>query len=533
MKWQQIFNAKVTLSRQEVTRGLRALTWETVASTGFSTLTSSTFLVAFAVALGAGNLQIGILASLPFITDIVQIPAVWLVEKTGLRKPLVLVLWLIAQLLWIPVALIPFFMNIPGSGAVSMLIGIMAVRGILNAFTNCGWNSWVRDLIPQKILGRFTARKESLAAGLAVVLGLGAGYFLDYWNGGGPLAYSVVLIFGLVFFGLVSPALMAFIPEPAMPPRRAETGDFSRTVIRPLKDKNYRKFLKFLMLWGFASYMAVPFFTVFMLQYLKLGIFTVIVLTTVSEVFTVISLRFWGPLADRFGSKTALQISSSLFLMVLVGWAATAIPGPGNLLFTLLVPLHILTGIAVAGITLTTGTLSFKLAPQGKATPYLTGASLAESAGIGAGLLLAGFVTELLAGRSFSLGLPAASVEFTGYHVLFLLAALLGLNTLKDLGAVYENGSARKEAVWNVLSARARQRFVIPWNLRSVFIAAPEAAPLAAVSATYETAPLPDGRSHIAKMLTGLLRKLARKPPPGGCPVFSPGFITPFALTRC
>ena len=133
MKWQQIFNAKVTLSRQEVTRGLRALTWETVASTGFSTLTSSTFLVAFAVALGAGNLQIGILASLPFITDIVQIPAVWLVEKTGLRKPLVLVLWLIAQLLWIPVALIPFFMNIPGSGAVSMLIGIMAVRGILNA----------------------------------------------------------------------------------------------------------------------------------------------------------------------------------------------------------------------------------------------------------------------------------------------------------------------------------------------------------------------------------------------------------------
>jgi len=464
VKLQTIFQPRLILSRNEVSRGLRALTWEGVVSTGFSSVTTSTFLVAFALALGADNFQIGVLASIPFITDLFQIPAVWLVEKFRQRKVIVLVTWLVSQLLWIPIALIPIVMEIPGAGAISILLGLMAIRGILNALTNCGWTSWKRDLVPRNILGRYFARRLSLATSVAVVLGLSAGYFLDYWNAGegGAIGYSFVLLIGLVFFGLASPALRAFIPEPMMPPATGPRLSFSKTITTPLREPNYRHFMKFLTFWGFASNMAIPFFAVFMLRQLNMTIFSVIILSMVSEVFTVISLRFWGPLADRFGSKVVLYFSTSLFLLVLMGWTFTVIPGGHAFMIPLLVILHIFTGIAVAGITLTVGTLSFKLAPHGRATPYLTGASLADSAGTGLGALAGGFLADLLAGQTFALNLSWASpfqsigidsIQLTGYHLLFALAFIIGLINLRTLQVVHEAGAARREAVLPELMA--------------------------------------------------------------------------------
>jgi MFS family permease len=464
MRLQNILQPRTILSRDEVRRGLRALTWEGMASTGFSSITASTFLVAFTLALGANNFQIGVLASIPFITDLLQIPAVWLIERLRKRKVIVILTWLISQLLWIPIALIPIFMDIPGTGAISILLGVMAVRGILNALTNCGWSSWKRDLVPQSILGRYLARRLSLSTAVAIIIGLSAGYFLDYWQGGesGAIGYSVVLLIGLFFFGLVSPALMTFIPEPMMPPVVKSRLSFSQTISAPLKETNFRHFMKFLMFWGFASNMAIPFFAVFLLQQLELSIFTVIALTMVSEVFTIVALRFWGHLADRFGSKIVLYLSTLLFLIVLAGWAFNIIPGQHTLMIPLLVILHVFVGIAVGGINLTTETLSFKLAPHGKSTSYLTSASLAESAGIGLGALAGGFLADLLTERTLVINISSTSpfqsinldyIQFTGYHLHFAIALIVGLITLRTIKPVIEKGATRKEAILPVLAA--------------------------------------------------------------------------------
>jgi len=145
-----------------------------------------------------------------------------------------------------------------------------------------------------------------------------------------------------------------------------------------------------------------------------------------------------------------------------MGWTFTVIPGGHAFMIPLLVILHIFTGIAVAGITLTVGTLSFKLAPHGRATPYLTGASLADSAGTGLGALAGGFLADLLAGQTFALNLSWASpfqsigidsIQLTGYHLLFALAFIIGLINLRTLRAVHEAGSARREAVLPELMA--------------------------------------------------------------------------------
>lgn len=129
-----ILMPKTSLSRADTQNGLRVLTLECMASTGFSSITSSAFLVAFALALGANNLQIGILASIPWITDFFQIPAVWVIEKFRHRKFVVFITWLISQLLWIPIALLPLYVMTPGSNGVIMLIGLRCFAEYLMLF---------------------------------------------------------------------------------------------------------------------------------------------------------------------------------------------------------------------------------------------------------------------------------------------------------------------------------------------------------------------------------------------------------------
>ena len=96
----ELLKPKPLLSEQDRAKGLRLLIWEGALSLGFNSITTSGFLAAFALALGANNFQIGILAAIPFLMHIVQIPVVWFVEKIRRRKEIAVFSWFPAQLLW-------------------------------------------------------------------------------------------------------------------------------------------------------------------------------------------------------------------------------------------------------------------------------------------------------------------------------------------------------------------------------------------------------------------------------------------------
>src|SRR5829696_3880234 len=60
----------------------------------------------FARDLKASELQIGILAALPFLASLVSMPASLLTERTGARKKIFLYGQYAQRLLWIPIALV-------------------------------------------------------------------------------------------------------------------------------------------------------------------------------------------------------------------------------------------------------------------------------------------------------------------------------------------------------------------------------------------------------------------------------------------
>jgi len=223
--------------------------------------------------------------------------------------------------------------------------------------------------------------------------------------------------------------------------------------------------MMFLLSWGFASNLAVPFFAVYMLQRLGLSLLTVIALSVVSQLFTIMFLRVWGPITDRYGSKVVLSLCASLYLLVILGWTFTTMPERHFFTIPLLVILHIFAGIAAAGVTLTVGTIGMKLSPQGQATSFLAGSSLAINLGAGIGPLVGGVLADFFNARNLALDFtwadPTRTIELgvinlIGFDFLFIIAFIVGLVTLSVLASVREEGEVTREVALGELASQTR-----------------------------------------------------------------------------
>lgn len=458
-----------TLSQQDVRRSLRLMTWDSVLAGAMFSLGSGGFMAAYALALGANNLQVGILAALPPVSQAMQLPAILLVEKLRVRKAIGLPSWFLAQLMWLPIAAVPFVLDAPGSAAIAAVIVLLALRGLFTSVLVTSQTSWMRDLVPQNMLGRFYSARLTMMTVAVVLVGLGGSLFVTWWQGTAPpdqaiFAYSFLLFGGWLAFGLVGPALAGFSREPLMPPAPGDDRSALSIILEPLRDANFRSLLRFLIFWNFALNLAVPFFAVYMLTRLGFSLPMVIGFTMLSQISNVLFARVWGAMADRFGIKTVLSLAASLYLLVIIGWVFTTNPDRHLLSIPLLVVLHVFAGVGAAGVLLTIETIALKTAPQGKATPYIGIAAVTTGVGAGAGPIVGGALGDLFSGHLFRVDLIWAhsggiielpALTLTGIDFLFVLSFVLGAMSLNLLTRLREEGAADREVVMRELMAGA------------------------------------------------------------------------------
>jgi MFS family permease len=455
-----------TLTDEQLERSLTLMMWEGVLSSVMFTLGSGGFMAAYALALGANNFQIGLLASLPFITQVLQIPGVVLIDRFRMRKAINVVLWAIVQALWIPIALIPFLFHTPGSLAISLVIGLLGLRGMFGAVVHIAWNSWMHDLVPKEILGSYYARRSAVIMAATATVSIAASYFIDAWqrrasDASDVYGFSFVLLAGALIFGLTSPFLLARTSEPQM--RHAvPTGQSTiRALMEPWHDHNFKHLIRFLFVWSFASNLAIPFFAVYMLSRLDMSLTAVVMLTALSQLTHVWFVGVWGKLADKAGSKTVLSLSASLYLLVIIAWTFTTFPERHVFTIPLLVVLHMFAGFAAGGASVTIGTIVLKNAPEDKATPYLALAGVATFLGQGTGPLVGGIFADYFSNRRFTISAewfspngisehPALSL--TGFDFLFATAFVLGLLSLNLLIPLKEEGELTRDAALGELS---------------------------------------------------------------------------------
>ena len=450
------------LSDESVKSGLSYVIKDGVASQAMGILTGGAFLVAFAVKLEASNFVIGLIAAIGPLTQLVQLPAIFLVERIRNRRAIVVIAAGLNRLCWLLIATVPFLFG-PRVGLVVLLIS-MAAGSAFGAISGCSWNSWMRDLIPQNVLGSFFSKRMRIATAVGIVLNIAAAVYLDSWKKYRPelelQGYSILFLLG-VGVGVLGVYYLARTPEKRMP-RLAEKLKIFGLLAQPFRDENFRKLMAFMCSWNFAVNLAGPFFMVYMLKRLGLSMSFIIGLSIVSQVVNFTFLKIWGTYTDRFSNKSVLAICGPLFMLSILAWTFTTMPEKYFLTIPLLVAIHIVTGLASAGVSLASGNIGLKLAPEGQATAYLATNTIVNSVAAGIAPILGGGFADFFAGRelAWTLTYRTTSTEFIlptlnlqQWDFFFALAFLIGVYALHRLAMIKEVGEVEEDVVVRELFA--------------------------------------------------------------------------------
>ncbi|HEY5645173.1 MAG TPA: MFS transporter, partial [Pseudomonadales bacterium] len=230
------------------------------------TLAVGAFLTAYAIKLGASNFLIGLLAALPHLSQLAQIPAIHTVDRTGSRRRVYTISGMIARPMFLVIAVTVL---IPDPGiALTVVVVAFFLRYVAGAYLACSWNAWMRDLVPDELMGKVFGERQKSMIGIGIVVSLIAAGFIDLWQAFVPLpeTYAFGIVYALAFVGGMY-AVMASrrIRDVVVSPHQVRE-PLSRRLIEPFRQRNFRRLLAFLASWNFAINLAAPFFTVHMLK---------------------------------------------------------------------------------------------------------------------------------------------------------------------------------------------------------------------------------------------------------------------------
>lgn len=431
----------LTADSQEVTirKALSLSIWDGIFANLYANLTGGVFLVGYALALKATEVQIGLLAAFPLMANVAQLFFTYVIELIGRRRPLALWGGAFARLIWL-VIIGAILWGVQRKYLLYLSLWVIGLSQIGTAINNLAWMSWMADLVHEERRGRYFGLRNAAIGVAALIATLIGGHFLDVWKASHPRGEldALLILFGIgVGCGVISLSIQARIYEPPL-----HEGDdnqpFWQRLQLPFRDHNFRALLLFTFVWTFAVYFTAPFFAVYMLKTLKLSYATVTTYAVLSSVADLLSVRLWGRLSDRETNKPILLFTSFFAALIPYGWLFT-----DRDTFWLFVLLHVQGGLFWAGIRLCTGNLVLKISPLAHRSIYF--AMFNAVAGLTAVIapILGGIALKRLPRI-----LQEYDVSWSPFLILFFVSSTFRLLALPLLARVRE---PRERSVWQTV----------------------------------------------------------------------------------
>jgi MFS family permease len=416
----------LTKSKAAIRTSLKASTIDGVFATIFSNVTGGVLLTGFLMQLGASPSQIGLLASIPMVANLVQPIGAYLSEQTTSRQQFCFWIYGVSRLLWLILAIAIF--SLSWQPAPQSLIGLTLVvallSGVLGAMGSAPWMSWMAVLVPRQLRGRYFGLRNS-AANLANLISLPLlGLAVSKGFGGSIQGYGVVLTLGIMT-GLVSLGFQQLIAD-VNPRHQAQS---SSRATEPNSagwllgtSPNALLFLLYFSLSMFALNLSAPFFNLYMLDRLALDMSQVTLYNSLTAGANLLLLMGWGNLSDRIGNRSILLSMGVFVAAIPLLWL---IPAANVASVWVWLPLlHVLSGGTMAAIDLCTNNLQIGVAPIDNQSTYF--GMVAAVAGVTSAL-----------GATVG-GLLVQYWPQVGFLGVFVLSAILRLVALLPLLLVEE-----------------------------------------------------------------------------------------------
>jgi len=397
----------------EPARSLRLAVAEGCSSAAFGALTGNAIVTAFAMALGARDVDLGLLTALTTVSAAGGLVGARIVGIAGRRKPLVAGAALAGRLAWALAGLIPF---LPASPAmrVGLLLGIVFASNFALNLSLSPWTSWMTDLVPSDRRGRYFGLRNTVISLVQMLSTYGAGLLATAAMRRTAGAAALVPFFAAsTVFALLTAWILRRQWEP---PLRSEPPiAFGRMLRLPFADPDFRRLLVFFILWSSVCGVAGPFFAPHMYRHLGMSVAQVALYSIFSGVCGLASQPLWGRIADRFGHRPVLAVNIVAVSTLPLIWLF-ATPG-------FLWPIWIdamLTGVFWPGLNLAAFNLVLGTAPEANRTSYLAVQGLVAGVFLATSAVVGGLLAHAMGGWTWTVG----AQTFVNFHVLYVLSAL-------------------------------------------------------------------------------------------------------------
>jgi MFS family permease len=405
---------------------LRISIFEGAMASVFVSVTANGLVTGLALYLGAGPLVLGVLGSLPFITQLFQLLGAYLEEQQGQRRPLAVWSEGLSRAMWIPVALLPLW-PLASTLSLTLFVVLQVVAAALMGIAVNTWTSWMTDLVPASRRGRYFGVRNTVASFASMMGGLGSGFMLDYFknNANEGLAYTATLGFGL-FFAAIGIVLLRLQAEPPM--QRRPRVSLREMFVAPMADVPYRTLIMSGATWAFVVGIAGPFFVAYGIDTLSMSFADLAFMGIVTSVASMIVYPFVGRWQDRYGDRIVLIVSALCVVPLPIGWVLSE---PGWL--WPLIGTSLGAGLFWPGINQGFANMSMARAPAEGRGAYLAAYGAVTGIGVVLSGLLGGVIAELLNGIEFvwfGLTFNHYSILFAGSIMMRLTAALTVLRRL-------------------------------------------------------------------------------------------------------
>jgi MFS family permease len=378
-------------------------------------LTGGAFLTGYALMLGAGDISLGVLAAIPFATQVFQLASAYLTVRTGKLK--VFAVWGqgLGRLTWAFAAVLPFLPFVPGPLRIYAFLLFFVISSAFLMMTYNAWAVWMSDLIPERLRGRYFGIRNVVVITANLVVTVTGGRALDAFKTRGAQAEGFAVIFGAaVAAAAVAGILLA--RQPAMPaPAPPPAGVFWRRVAEPFRDANFRRVLRFFAAWSFSWAIPLAFWNVYMLTYLKMSYFQVALFGGVASLTGAAGHRLWGAVGDRAGNKPVLAICAAAVGFLPLFWLTTR----PEFVYPVWA-IAVWAGISWAGLNLVAFTMPLALSPRPSRTYYIAAFGIVSGAATFVASTLGGVIARAASGYEWVI----CGVVFINYHLLFVLSSL-------------------------------------------------------------------------------------------------------------
>ncbi|MEW6411298.1 MAG: MFS transporter [Candidatus Zixiibacteriota bacterium] len=431
---------------------LRYVSREAAYAQVFISLTGGAFLTGLALFLGASDFEIGLVTALPFIAQIAQLLSPWLMPFLGGRKGITVLGLTIGRLVWLPLIPALFF---PGAWRLYLLFAVLLVSSIATMAATPSWFSWMADIVPRRIRGRFFGTRSAVIAISTLIATVGGSVALDLFvvRDKDASGYGLLLALALMT-GFWALRVMKRLPDSSKPiePSRYDLQE----MLRPLSDKKFRSLLKVFFSWNLSIGLSAGFFAPHMLLNLKMSFFQIGLYSAAATIVAIATNRPWGKVIDRFGPRAVLTACAAGISMIPLIWLF-----PRADYLWVLIPEAIYSGLCWTGFNLAAFTIPLDKSPREKRPAYLAMFAVVTGIAFFIGSVLAGFIADVYAEMAIVVGAQV----LVNYHILFVVSAIMRMLTAAMLASLRGPAEVRLPVMIQLMGYAVLKRMSISRQL--------------------------------------------------------------------